>query len=404
MRVFIVAAAVMAAQGLPVTRLAGEGPAVPAEQRPAAPQTRQGLPATQIDLGAVATLDSPRRLSLRFLDARPVEEVLRLLIEGTAFSLAIDSDAGGTFRGEVKNLSLRDALVTVLAPLGLDFDVRGTVLRVTRNRTETRQFDVNLLAVQRGLSRTAGPATTSMTTIVEAEDVFAGIADGVRALLSQGGTVHVDRRAGLVQVSDRPERLDRVALYLEALQVRSGRQVRLQARVLEVTLQDAASIDWRAVRGKLGLATDSPDAGLAADPAALQAALAVQGDVRVLSAPDVTALNNEPALLRAADEGSSALTMAVVPQIAADGIVQLSVSQTWEEQAPGQRTARKAEADTVTRVMDGNTVLIAGLLRRTQVAVAPRGFGAVFGAQPKKTVQAELVVLIRATVVTPGTR
>jgi hypothetical protein len=49
-------------------------------------------------------------------------------------------------------------------------------------------------------------------------------------------------------------------------------------------------------------------------------------------------------------------------------------------------------------------VLIAGLLRPAEVAVTPKGLNAWFGGTTKKAAQAELVVLLRATVVTPGTR
>jgi len=346
------------------------------------------MPVTRLDPGAAATtLDSPRRLSLTFAEPRPVQEVLQLLLAGTPFSLAVDPDVTGTFRGELKQLTLRDALLTVLTPVGSTFELQGTVLRVTHGRGETREFDVNLLAAQRSLSRASGTAAATLSTTVAGEDVFAGISDGVQSLLSPSGKVHVDRRAGLVQVTDDPERLDRVGLYLEALQVRSGRQVRLQARVLEVTLKNAPAIDWRAVRDRLGLPADAPDAGLTTDLAALQSALAFQGDIRVISAPEVTALNNEPTLMRATIPGVSALTLTVVPQISADGIVQLSVSHSWEEQAPDEKDARVSQADTVTRVMNGRTVLIAGLLRPSQIAMA-----------------AELVVLLRPTVVTPGTR
>ena len=402
MRALLSMALLLLAQALPVTRLAGGV----SEQVPAAPQAParppSGMPVTQLDPGAAATtLDSPRRMSLRFAEPRPILEVLQLLVQGTPFSLSIDPDADGSFRGELKQLTLRQALWTLLDPLGLDFEVRGTVIRVTRDRTETRQFDINLLAVQRGLSRTAGGGASALTTTAAAEDVFAGIAEGVQTLLSSNGRVHVDRRAGLVQATDYPERLDRVAIYLEALQVRSSRQVRLEARVFEVTLKDAAAIDWPTVRQKLGMPSEAPQAGLAAHPYALQAALAEQGDIRVLSAPEVTTLNNEPALVRAWSQGASSLTMTVVPQIAADGIVQLSVSHSWDEGGSKTAAAHGAEADTVTRVMDGSTVLIAGLLRPTQVAVPARGMGALFGGQPKKTVQAELVVLLRATIVAP---
>jgi type II secretory pathway component GspD/PulD (secretin) len=103
--------------------------------------------------------------------------------------------------------------------------------------------------------------------------------------------------------------------------------------------------------------------------------------------PEVTTLNNEPALMRVAAAGGTSLTMTVVPQIAADGVVQLSVSHVWEEASP----TRRAESDTVTRVMDGNTVLIAGLLRP------------VPASETRTAGYAELVVLLRPIVVDPGT-
>src|SRR5690349_4754294 len=126
MRFMIAAAIVLLAQGLPVTRLAGGVPAPAAEQagQPPAPSTAprpapQGLPVTQLDPGsAAATLDSPRRLTLTFSEPRAIQEVLRLLVAGTPFSLAIDADVAGTFRGDLKQLTLREALTTLLTPLG----------------------------------------------------------------------------------------------------------------------------------------------------------------------------------------------------------------------------------------------------------------------------------------------
>ena len=74
--------------------------------------------------------------------------MLSLLTAGTPFSVSIDADATGSFRGELKQLTLREALTAMLAPLGLDFDVRGTVIRVQRRQLETRLFDLNVLNVQ----------------------------------------------------------------------------------------------------------------------------------------------------------------------------------------------------------------------------------------------------------------
>src|SRR5437588_831552 len=233
-RLLLAAAVLLApvwAQEMPVIKMAGGGATTAISQPTRQPPT-QGtvppggqlppLPVTRIDPGsAAATLDSPRRLTLSFSEPRPIDEVLHLLTAGTPFSVAIDSNVSGSFRGDLKNLTLREALTTVLTPLGLDFTVRGTVIVVTRHRVETRQFDVNVIDVQRGLQRTAGrEGTGTLTSRVPAEDAFESIGAGVTALLSEDGRVYIDRRAGLATVTDFPEHLDRVALYLETLHVR----------------------------------------------------------------------------------------------------------------------------------------------------------------------------------------
>ena len=235
-----------------------------ARPRPARPAGSQlpPLPVTQIDQrDAAASLDAQRGLSLSFAEPMPIGEVLRLLVEGTPFSLAIDPDATGTFRGELKRLTLREALTTLLTPLGLDFDVQGTVIRVMHHRAETRQFDLNLLNVQRGMQRTAangdGSATIATTvgrrrrvrrrspTASSRSCPRAGACTSIAALGPRAG--HATSRSGSIAS----------ALYLETLQSRSARQVRLEARVFEVTLRDAPSIDWGVVRERLGLPRDA---------------------------------------------------------------------------------------------------------------------------------------------------
>jgi type II secretory pathway component GspD/PulD (secretin) len=401
-------------QDMPATRLAGARGATPvggqttaATMPPRLPLPP--LPITQLD-ERETTIDSPRRMTLTFAEPQPIEQVLQLLMMGTSFSLAIDPEVKGSFRGELKQLTLREALTTLLAPLGFDFQVQGTVIRITRRQPETRLFDLNLLNVQRAMQRTTGGPGAAIASTAAAADVFAAVAEGVRALLSDTGRVHVDGRAGLAQVTDVPERLEHVALYIEALQQRSGRQVRLQSQVFEVTLRDAASIDWRAVRARLGLPAEESIAGLAADPRTLRAALAADGEIRDLWAPDVTVLNNEPALLRIATPGSTSLTMTIVPQISADGVVQLNVAHAWQEHDGDRREGlfrstpltRVSEADTVMRVMDGSTVLVSGLTRPQQVAAA--GGRTIFGTAAHKAGHAELVVLLRPTIVTLGTK
>ena len=429
----LLAAVLLLGQEMPVVRLAGSqagaGSQMPVQQ-PASPPSRGApgaqqlppLPVTEIDASAAAALDSARHLTLTFAEPRPIEDVLRLLVAGTPFSLAIDPDATGAFRGELRDLTLREALTTLLTPLGLDFTLERTVIHITHHRTDTRQFDLNVLDVRRTLQRSTGPASgdplagraaATLTSTAPADDVLGAIGEGVQALLSEAGHVHIDRRAGLATVTDYPERLDRVALYLETLQTNSSREVRLQAQAFEVTLYTAASIDWRAVREKLGVPSATPVAGLAGDPAALRAALAAQGDLRTLWAPEVTTVNNEPALMRIDTPDLASLTLTVVPQISSDGVVQLAVAHTWEEHASGEHrdgflkstpTRRVSEADTVTRLTSGTAMLLAGVIRPVRIPKAATGAAALFGAQPTQDGYAELVVLLRPTIVTTGAR
>src|SRR6266568_2406273 len=73
---------------------------------------------------------------------------------------------------------------------------------VTRHRVETRQFDVNVLHLQRGLQRStgAGGGATSITSSMPVEDAFESIGAGVASLLSNTGRMHIDRRAGLATI------------------------------------------------------------------------------------------------------------------------------------------------------------------------------------------------------------
>ena len=409
LRHLLAAAAVLGltgAQDMPVARPSGNvpGQAGRASVQPPRDRPLPPLAVSQID-PRETTLDSPRRLSLSFAEARPIDEVLGLLLAGTGFSVAIDADANGTFRGELKHLTLRESLTAVVAPLGLDVEVQGTLIRVRRRQLQTRIFDLDLLNTRRGLSRVTGNGDASVSTVVPQDDAMESVADGIKAMLSERGTAHVDRRAGVVQVTDFADRLDRVGMYIETVQQRSARQVRLQAQAFEVTLLDAPSIDWQAVRTRLGVSAAGTHAAIAVDPEKLRAALATQGAVRMLWAPDVTTINNEPALMRMATDGGTALAMTIVPQISADGIVLMSVSHAWEEKA-GERKdgwfkstplARVSEAESVMRVIDGTTALIAGWIRPHQVDVKSSG---MFGGNSKRKAHAELVVLLRPTVVT----
>jgi MSHA biogenesis protein MshL len=192
-------------------------------------------------------------------------------------------------------------------------------------------------------------------------DFYEAIENGVQSLLSPLGRMHVDRTAGLVQVTDFAERLDQIGVYLEAAQVRATRQVRIDAQVLSVDLTsgNAASIDWATAAVKAAATRGSDGYGpmgiAVRDVDALIAALAEQGTVTRLASPHIVAMNNEPAIVRVGKElvyfsrvstGAGpgekrttspvsvldGLTLTVLAQVSADDFVQLHVSPAYATQ------------------------------------------------------------------------
>jgi hypothetical protein len=166
------------------------------------------LPLTQLDERALgADLDN-RAFTLTFAQAVPIKDLLLLLVRGTSLSVVPDPSIAGSFIGELKNVTVRQALGLILAPLGLDYAVDGTVVRVFKREPDTRIFDLNYIATERtGTARVGGdPAASSFAQVstTTKTDVFAEVARGVQTLLSERATFNVDRKAGLLQVSDFP--------------------------------------------------------------------------------------------------------------------------------------------------------------------------------------------------------
>jgi MSHA biogenesis protein MshL len=206
------------------------------------------LPLTQLDDRALAADFDRRTFSLTFAQAVPIKDLLLLLVRGTTLSVVPDPAIDGSFIGELKNVTVRQALELILRPLGLAYAVDGSVVRVFKRELETRIFDLNYIATERTASATVGGGGASVSSSTKA-DVFDDLAKGVPTLLTGAASFNVDRKAGLLQVTDFPERLDRVSVYLDAVQDRVHRQVQIDALVIEVEPNDekAMGVDWTAL-------------------------------------------------------------------------------------------------------------------------------------------------------------
>ncbi len=369
---------------------AASAPQTPA--RPAAPQ-RPGqmptLPLTQLDDRALAADLDNRALTMTFAQPMPIKDLLLLLVRGTSLSVIPDPAIAGSFIGELKTVTIRQALGLILPPLGLDYTIDGSFIRVFKRQPETRLFDINYIATHRngdaavgtaGVVRDAPFARVSSTT---ATDLFADLAKGVQTLVSEHGTFNVDRKAGLLQVTDFPERLDRIATYLDAVDNRVHRQVRIDVRVVEVELDEnhASGLDWTAL-------------AQVRDLARVMTALAAQGKVTLVANPRLTSLNNEPALMK-----TTGLTISVTAQIGADATIVLNLTPILP--APGI-----AESDMLARVGDGETIVISGFSRDREIKER-KAMGVTGGWFGRATVttktRVETVILLTPTILASAT-
>jgi MSHA biogenesis protein MshL len=372
------------------------------QQRPAQLPT---LPLTQLDERGLSTDLDTRAFTLTFAQPVPIRDLLLLLVRGTSLSIVPDPGVEGTFIGELKNVSVRQALDLILRPLGLDYNADATVVHVFKRQPETRIFDLNYAASERVGTTTigveAGRTATSVGSTSKA-DVFDDLAAGVRTLLTEHATFNVDRKAGLLQVTDFPERLERVAIYLDAVSDRLHRQVQIEARVIELEPNDEnkAGLDWTA------LATELNGAQTAAQRAAprpsltglrvtdlpkLMELLATRGKIETLTNTRLLTLNNEPSIVR-----TDSVAFTVAPQIASEGVVTLSLSEIVT--AP-----TVAEADMLARVADGETLVIAGFTRERDVeerkVTGARGTGWFGRGTVTTRKRMELIILLTPRIV-----
>jgi MSHA biogenesis protein MshL len=346
------------------------------------------LPLTQIDDRLPAAELDNRTFALTFAQPVAIRDLLLLLVRGTSLSMIPDPGISGVFIGELNNVTVRQALDLILQPLGLDYRVDGGFIRVFKREPEMRLFDVNYIATERTSTVATGTGapggTMAQVSSRTATDIFSDLAKGVQPLLSERASFSLDRNAGLLQVIDFPERLDRVAVYLDAVHDRVHRQVEIEVRVVEVQLKNSAAqtIDWNAVApaGPPPVAggSSSRTSVRVSDVARLLTALEGQGTVTTIAGTRLRALNNETAILRATSDNqvrtkqdratdpvvTDGLTVTVTPQIGSDGSVMLSLSPilTLGSSDAGGKLAggSSGEADMLARLADGETMVVGG--------------------------------------------
>ena len=254
----------------------------------------------------------------------------------------------------------------------------------------------------------------------------------------KGKKLIINKSTGVIWVADYPLNLNKVALFLETIEGSSQRQVTIQAKIMEVILSDEhkTGINWKVIEGlprsmnlSWGLTNragttgfpggaGASTSGTIATPGVLKIkpfagiftlgslgtevalsdivqAISEQGDVKILSSPTISTLNNQKAIIRVGNQDVFFITGAVAsqntvtqtiqpmtidvgiildvtPQIAEDGTIIMTIhpsitEKTGEKATPDGKTTfpllSVRETDTTVRVKDNQTIIIAGLMQ-----------------------------------------
>ena len=209
----------------------------------------------------------------------PAAAFFNSLVDGSGFNLVVHPEVKGNISLNLKNVTVREALSAVRDLYGYDFTESGYGIQILPKSLQTRIFPINYLnVVRKGRSGMKVSNGMNNEEDTEAKNVFGeysgsqGNSTEVETLTSSGfwgdldktlsmmikheteGSVVVDANAGLVIVRAMPGSLRQIQKYLEAAELTVQKQVLIEAKIVEVTLNDGAQsgIDWSTLAARTG--------------------------------------------------------------------------------------------------------------------------------------------------------
>ncbi|RIX46934.1 MAG: pilus (MSHA type) biogenesis protein MshL [Rhodocyclales bacterium GT-UBC] len=243
-----------------------------------------------------------------------VSQVLTALVAGTPYSVVFPPELSGTVSLNLKDTTVREALDTLRDVYGYDYRIQGKRISVQPNAIQTKLFKINYLANRRvgmsdmrvtgsspttsGTTTNSGSAanqqvnnTTGGTTGTQAQgatdnarvrttsdyDFWKDLGTALNMIVGnqEGRNVIVNPASGVVLVKAMPAELRAVDDYLRATQLVVERQVMLEAKIIEVSLNDTyqTGINW----SKFGGLTNQFSIGMAAPGASLSTTGSLSG-------------------------------------------------------------------------------------------------------------------------------
>lgn len=376
------------------------------------------------------TMTGGRPISFNLEDA-PIISVLRLIAEYVGVNIVAGKDVKGTVTVRLHNVPWRQALEIILKASGYAYREDPGVIRVdTAENLDKQDYDL--------------PLSSKIYKLEFADPTR--MLDKIEAMLSPKGKANVDKRTNSIVVTEVDPVHSRIEQLVKILDTPTP-QVEIMAKVvdMDITASQGLGINWtlkglesRVVQSDVTVNEEPTVVGFGefhigtvpslAQLNAILSMLEENGKAKTVSAPRITAVDNEEAKLLGGQRfgiptrdisGNTVIQMytvgtklEVTPHINSLEEITMEIHAEVSEldrasALAGRPIITTSEADSKVLVKDGNTVVIGGFIRRKETKNV-RGIpilksipilGALFRETTTSVENRELLIFITPTLI-----
>lgn len=282
----------------------------------------------------------------------PIKPFLMSLVEGTQHNIIANESLEGNVNLNLKNVTVIETLEAIKDIYGYEYYQTSYGIQVTPPKIKTKIFPINYLNVNRSgssgmrvssgqvtstdneensdnstsTSSSSQPINSTQVNTDSESDFWGQLKLTLQMMIADDASTNivVDSQAGMVIVRGMPDVINNIGRFLERAELSVGKQVLIEAKILEVSLSEGyqTGIQWNTFgAGRTGTVADT-DKDLVGSINSVALAntdkiggifninfdyenftgvielLETQGDVKVLSSPRIATVNNQKAVIK----------------------------------------------------------------------------------------------------------